>query len=122
MNPTSERLWVPEGTILGWVEEEPEIFTVQEVLQQQMSNHAGEVGDEQAAEIHVVLDAIGKARSEAISHEPAFDPPDHHPMHGKLGDEMVKWVLQHEAEEMRAWRPKHGEKLRLGKNLQAEET
>ena len=68
------------------------------------------------------MDAAGKARSEAISHEPAFDLPDHHPMHGKSGDEMVKWVLQHEAEEMRAWRTKHGEKLRFGKNLQAEET
>ena len=68
------------------------------------------------------MDAAGKARSEAISHEPAFDLPDHHPMHGKSGVEMVKWVLQHEAEEMRAWRTKHGEKLRFGKNLQAEET
>ena len=75
-------LWVPEGTILGWVEEAPEIFSLQEVLQQQLSNHAGEVGDEQAEKIHAVLDAAGKARSEAISHEPAFDLPDHHPMHG----------------------------------------
>ena len=41
MNPTNERLWVPEGTILGWVEGAPEIFSLQEVLQQQLSNHAG---------------------------------------------------------------------------------
>ena len=66
---------MPEGTILGWVEEAPEIFSLQEVLQQQLANHAGEVGDEQAKEIHAVLEAAGKARSEAISHEPAFDCP-----------------------------------------------
>ena len=32
MNPTNERLWVPEGTILGWVEEAPDILSIQEVL------------------------------------------------------------------------------------------
>ena len=42
MKPTNERLWVPEGTILGWVEEAPEIITLQEVLQQQLSIHARE--------------------------------------------------------------------------------
>ena len=77
MNPTSERLWVPEGTILGWVEEAPEIFSLQEVLQQQLANHAAEVGDEQAAEIHAVLDAAGKARSELrASIRSARSPPD----------------------------------------------
>ena len=80
------------------------------------------MGEEQVEEIQAVLEEAGKARKEAIANEPAFDLPDHHLMHGKSGDEMAKWVLQHEAADMRAWRAKHGDKLKFGKNLQSEET
>ena len=42
-------------------------------------------------------------------------------MYDKSGDEMVRWVLQYEASEMRAWRDKHGDKLKFGKNLLPQE-
>ena len=103
MNPTNERRWVPEGTILGWVEEAPDILSIQEVLRQQMTKPTREMGEEQVEEIQAVLEEADKTRKEAIAHEPAFNLPDHHPMHGKSGNEMDRWVLQYEASEMRAW-------------------
>ena len=118
MNPTDEEIWVAEGTVLGWVEEAHETVSMVEALEQQRSNP--EWTEDEAEQTIAAVHEAGRA--EAIAHQPAFNLPEHHSMHGLTGDQMVEKILAHERAALEAWCIQHKEKLRFGKSLNEQET
>ena len=89
-----------------------------EVLELQRANSEW-TKDEAEQTIAAVHEA---GRAEAIAHQPAFNLPEHHSMHGLTGDQMVERILAHERAPLKAWCTQHKEKLRFGKSLSDQET